>query len=343
MSVNGINAGGIKPAFGTPPETWGLRGDSHLWNEMGGLCDLHAGASLGEMQAHLRGLFAGLTGSSIEADDPVKVDRYPLDGMSGGFVSPAFWREKAIPLLVRRMCTRKAVSVFCWNVNNRVGMTKFRPEAVHAAMATGADVLAFTEFFPQDGLNAFRAALRDGGWVHQAMSFEAKTRANRILVASRLPLEVRELPPSPVDDHLATNSLRVGVDGALEILCIRVPTYEGEQRAAAWDWIGRVAAGMRCKAPALIIGDLNTSERARVRVPQFSALTNSWRRLQPAGTGSYFGRNGVTSEIDHAFINGHVDGAAWYVRRAEDFQLAGGEEAISDHAGICVQLALSSV
>ena len=37
-----------------------------------------------------------------------------------------------------------------WNLNNRVGKVRFRPEAASAAIALGADVLVFNEYYPKD-------------------------------------------------------------------------------------------------------------------------------------------------------------------------------------------------
>jgi hypothetical protein len=68
----------------------------------------------------------------------------------------------------------------------------------------------------------------------------------------------------------------------------------------------------------------------------------SWRRLQPLGTGSYYGSNGVVSEIDHALVAGDLDATAWYVCSAGEFKLARSHSAISDHAGLFVQLSLSA-
>ena len=52
--------------------------------------------------------FAQLAGAPMSAIQlSILVPRYPKHGMSGGGVSPAFWRETAVPLLCeryRRVC-----------------------------------------------------------------------------------------------------------------------------------------------------------------------------------------------------------------------------------------------
>jgi endonuclease/exonuclease/phosphatase family metal-dependent hydrolase len=332
----------INRAFNPPPERWGLRGDPELWGEIERCYDLPVGADLAQVQAHVAGLFSALTGCPMDVDDPIPVARYKQGGMSGGLVSPDFWRNVAQPLLLQRTCRGRPLSVFSWNVNNRVGRVPFRAEAADAAMDVGADVLVFIEFFAGAHLDDFQIRLRDGGWVHQALSQKVAIKANQILVASRIPIETRDLPPTATDEHLMSNSLWVRVDAALELFCSRVPTYTGEQRSVAWDWIARVAGNVRESRPALLIGDLNTSLYSRAPVPQFKALMRSWRRLQPLGSGSYYGTTGIVSEIDHALVDGDLDAAAWYVRSAGDFQLARSDFAISDHAGLFVQLSLSA-
>lgn len=43
-----------------------------------------------------------LTGASFDGTDHFRVDRYPAEGMSGGYISMHFWTTTAIPLLLSR-------------------------------------------------------------------------------------------------------------------------------------------------------------------------------------------------------------------------------------------------
>lgn len=332
----------LSEAFEKKPQQWGLRGDPHLWADMSRLCALPAEASLRQIHSHLLGLFVGLTGGSMDAEGSIRVDRYDSGGMSGGHVSPRFWRERGIPMLLRRCVKGKALTVTCWNVNHRTGRTPYHAEAAAAAMATGADVLVFTEFYPQAGLERFTSELREGGWTHQALSVEGEGRANRILAASRRPLVARTLPPTAVDEHLITNTLWLEVDSELQLLCSRMPTYEGQPRQEAWNWLVRLAEEVRGYGPSLLIGDLNTSLRTKAQVPQFMSLCVSWDRLQPLGRGSFF-KGDLRSEIDHAFIAGPVDATAWYTLSADDYVLAEQPGALSDHAAVSVCLDINPV
>lgn len=47
---------------------------------------------------------------------------------------------------------------------------KFRPEAAAAACALDADVLVFTEYFPQDHHQRFLDDLAAAGWTHTLLS-----------------------------------------------------------------------------------------------------------------------------------------------------------------------------
>jgi endonuclease/exonuclease/phosphatase (EEP) superfamily protein YafD len=97
---------------------------------------------------------------------------------------------------------------------------------------------------------------------------------------------------------------------------------------------------VRQSGPALLIGDLNTGLRAKRLMPQFLSLCASWERLQPTGLGSFFGKSGLVSEIDHALLAGPVDATAWYLRRVGHHELAGAPAALSDHSALYVQLDL---
>lgn len=89
--------------FHDEPTQWGGRGDPYLWREM------HA--TLGnfpyphteeQLTALLAQTYQQLTGAALTHRDPIFVERYSHGGMSSGSVSPQFWAEEAIPLLLAR-------------------------------------------------------------------------------------------------------------------------------------------------------------------------------------------------------------------------------------------------
>jgi len=89
--------------FEDEPRQWGLRGDPHLWRDIQRtLSDAVFPDTEAQLTAALEQIFQELTGVPLSHGDPVYVERYSPDGMSGGFVSPKFWFETALPLLRAR-------------------------------------------------------------------------------------------------------------------------------------------------------------------------------------------------------------------------------------------------
>lgn len=89
--------------FHDQPSRWGLRGDPYLWNEMKDTLGACAYPNTEEQFAMLlEQTYHQLTGASLANPDVIFVERYSHGGMSSGCVSPQFWVEKAIPLLLER-------------------------------------------------------------------------------------------------------------------------------------------------------------------------------------------------------------------------------------------------
>lgn len=89
--------------FQEEPWQWGMRGDPHLWREMRAALGSSAYPSTEEQfTALLEHTYQHLTGRLLTQHEPIYIERYNHGGMSGGYVSPQFWLEKAIPLLQAR-------------------------------------------------------------------------------------------------------------------------------------------------------------------------------------------------------------------------------------------------
>jgi general secretion pathway protein I len=85
------------------PARWGLRGDPPLWDALAAdLAALPLPATPAECKALLEERFALLTGAPIAQREDILVPAFRHGGMSSGYVSPAFWRRTALPLLLRR-------------------------------------------------------------------------------------------------------------------------------------------------------------------------------------------------------------------------------------------------
>jgi endonuclease/exonuclease/phosphatase family metal-dependent hydrolase len=237
-----------------------------------------------------------------------------------------------------------------WNLNNRVGKVRFRLEAARAAVALGADVIAFTEYFPREQEPTFLGILEGGGWLHQHVSREPPHEiANCVLIVSKVPMEPLELALPTFDRQFPANILCVSLPSlGLSIVGVRVPYYVAETRPlflAAWDWIEQTAAALRNR-PAVILGDFNIAEQApRAKGGEHfrRILSNSWHRAQPQGKVSYFGHNGSRTEIDHIIATTHCSlGGDSYVQASGDLTLAGGPGAISDHAALVCDCNISA-
>ena len=101
--VNVLHSKLITDLFDPKPGHWGLRGDPFLWDEMvQRFAHLPLPAKADDLRALLEEAYERLTGQALASDQHVRVERYGTRGMSGGLVSPEFWRAKAIPLLLTR-------------------------------------------------------------------------------------------------------------------------------------------------------------------------------------------------------------------------------------------------
>jgi hypothetical protein len=105
MSSDGAGTPGAAAAvFREEPLRWGLRGDPWLWRELASRFeDVACPATADALTVLVEESFAELTGFPISHPDPIYVERYSHGGMSSGYVSPVWWRESALPLLLARL------------------------------------------------------------------------------------------------------------------------------------------------------------------------------------------------------------------------------------------------
>ena len=89
--------------FQEEPSQWGLRGDPYLWREMRSHFErVPLPAAADELSALIETTFELLTGHPISTGSHIFIQRFSHGGMSSGYISPDFWRNKAIPLLLAR-------------------------------------------------------------------------------------------------------------------------------------------------------------------------------------------------------------------------------------------------
>jgi hypothetical protein len=129
---------------------------------------------------------------------------------------------------------RELIYVATWNLNHQAGNRRVRPEAADTAITLGADILVFTEFFPRQHENQFRATLANAGWNEQLVSAlpsevagkSTEPEPNRIFIASKLPLAPMALDLPTFDQQFPANLLGVTLPSlGLSVLAVRVPAY----------------------------------------------------------------------------------------------------------------------
>jgi len=89
--------------FEKTPSQWGLRGDPYLWQEMTHKIGQRPLPNTErQMIEQLTEVFEELVAFPITHSEDIYLDRMAHGGMSGGYISPRFWREIIFPLLLSR-------------------------------------------------------------------------------------------------------------------------------------------------------------------------------------------------------------------------------------------------
>ncbi len=95
----------IADIFKNKPYGWGLRGDPYFWLELaqafaGKINDL----KFAEFDTLLDKKFDEIIkdGGKTLPDGRILFEKFPKSGISGGFVSAAWWKETGLPLLKKR-------------------------------------------------------------------------------------------------------------------------------------------------------------------------------------------------------------------------------------------------
>jgi hypothetical protein len=93
----------IGDLFDEEPQQWGLRGDPYLWREMRQYFKRSPLPSSEEILVdRISEAFYMLTGHQYSETRQFYVEKYARGGMSSGDISPEFWQESAIRILIDR-------------------------------------------------------------------------------------------------------------------------------------------------------------------------------------------------------------------------------------------------
>ena len=89
--------------FDVEPTQWGLRGDPYLWRQMGThFSSMQLPESVVELRELFERAFELITGHPLSSADCFFVEGFAHGGMSSGQISPEYWRDKVLPLLLNR-------------------------------------------------------------------------------------------------------------------------------------------------------------------------------------------------------------------------------------------------
>ena len=93
----------VGAVFDPDPWQWGLRGDPHVWWHM---AEVLSAEPFPQTEAQLVALiertFEDFTGAPWSTPEPFYLEQYAHGGMSSGIVSPDWWRQTGLPLLLER-------------------------------------------------------------------------------------------------------------------------------------------------------------------------------------------------------------------------------------------------
>jgi endonuclease/exonuclease/phosphatase family metal-dependent hydrolase len=167
---------------------------------------------------------------------------------------------------------------------------------------------------------------------------------NRTLIASRVPFVQDDLSLPHRDRHYLGNTLAVCLPAVgLRVLGVRVEWLTDLRVLGHWEWLEGAAVKLR-ETPAVIIGDLNihplTGRERNEKALLFRKILDSgWRRAEPTGEYSYYGRAGGQTEVDHLLTTPHCAvREATFVTLVPGFTLAGTPDALSDHAALVAHI-----
>lgn len=100
----------LSALFDPEPDTWGLRGDPHLWRALREhLTGIDLPASASEVTSILHAAFSELTSVDLATDPAPSAyqERYAHGGMSSGMISLDTWRQRLMPMLAERARERR--------------------------------------------------------------------------------------------------------------------------------------------------------------------------------------------------------------------------------------------
>lgn len=230
---------------------------------------------------------------------------------------------------------------FAWNLAHQVKVRPIPNDLVDVILASGAETVLFNEYVDDPSREPFKAAMREAGFLHQAVS-ATPARHNQIFAASKHAFEVGDLRPPQFDGSAISNFLHLKfADFPFEMVGLRAPAYEkAAYRKAYWAELGQIMESAKDRA-ILFAGDINfdpfvkSKQEGALEVP--FPFSSGYQVQNPMGDWSYLAHTGKGYKIDHVLHTPSVVvSEVEYLTHIGDRHLAGvkANAPISDHAAL---------
>ena len=96
--------------FKERPKQWGYRGDPYLWDDLEKIfMEINLPFDSKSFKEKIYWNIEKCTGQKLEEGKDITVPKYDHGGMSSGMISYAFWCNRAIPLLIKRLETENKI------------------------------------------------------------------------------------------------------------------------------------------------------------------------------------------------------------------------------------------
>lgn len=228
-----------------------------------------------------------------------------------------------------------------WNLAHQVKVRPIPDDLVELILATGAETVLFNEYVDDPSREPFKAAMREAGFQHQAVS-ATPARHNQIFAASKHAFRVGDLRPPQFDGSAISNFLHLKFAAfPFEMVGLRAPAYEkAADRKAYRAELGQIMESASDRA-ILFAGDINFDPFVKAKQEGTSAVpfpfASGYDVPNPQGDWSYLAHSGKGFKIDHVLHTPSVVVTeVEYLTRIGDRHLAGekAKTPISDHAAL---------
>jgi len=233
------------------------------------------------------------------------------------------------------------MKVIAWNLAHQVKVRPIPAAFIDVILALEAETVLFNEYVDDPSREPFKAAMRDAGFLHQAVS-ATPARHNQIFAASIHEFIIGDLRPPQFDGSAISNFLHLKFTTfPFEIVGLRAPAYEkGADRKAYWSELGQIMESASDRA-ILFAGDINFDPFVKGKQEGATQVSfpfaSGYQVPNPKGDWSYLAHSGKGYKIDHVI---HTPGVAVteveYLTCIGDRHLAGekSKAPISDHAAL---------